>query len=170
MKPETPPANTIIATLYLLLLLATAYLSKRIFQRRPAQSARYSQHNYAPALQSDRMQAHLSPIPIVLKSFALKYSLVGAALNPDKMYLLKELFICSMVGAACCNINWVTLWPLALAVVFLGLGFVVMELFNYPALLKVDSRINVEQRPGFVEVANHNVQLEPGFGSEQQIA
>lgn len=76
------------------------------------------------------MQNNIQPIPIVLKSYALKHSLIGSFINDTKLYLLKEVFVMAIIGISCCAINWITLWPIALAIAFSIIFFHSIRVFS----------------------------------------
>lgn len=72
------------------------------------------------------MQKNISPLLVLLKSLIYKYCVVGTFINRNKCYLLKEIFIMAVISVACCPINWITLWPVALAIVFTVVFFIFM--------------------------------------------
>ena len=69
----------------------------------------------------------------LFQSFVWKFSLFGAFFNRDKKFLIKELTLLAIVGAALLNINKLELWPLAIAVTFS-----LTAAFIFECLLKVD--------------------------------
>lgn len=78
----------------------------------------------------------------MLKSYALKHSTIGSLINQNKFYLLKEVFIMAIIGIACCNINSITLWPIALAIVFSVVAFVTVEVFKLPFVFNANPKID----------------------------
>lgn len=129
MKSVTPPANIIIATIYLFIIIAIGYLIKLIFRidKTPQQDkSKYTANNITKGLGSPLMQKNISPLFVLFKSLVFKYCVVGTFINRNKCYLLKEIFIMGMISVACCPINWITLWPVSLAIVFFTIFFVLM--------------------------------------------
>lgn len=90
MKPATPPPNIVVGLLYFIGLLATAYLIKKVFHlSAPAKPPKFTSANYLKGLRNPAITSNISPIPIIIKSFLLRHTLVGSFLNPEKLYLLK---------------------------------------------------------------------------------
>jgi len=61
------------------------------------------------------------------KLFALswlkKYTIIGAFIQEDKKYLLKEIFIISLYAVICLKINRIIIWPISLIVCILPISF-----------------------------------------------
>lgn len=90
MKPGIPAANAVVATLYLLIIIAIGYVLKLVFKSHgPIKTAKYSESNLSKGLISPLMQSHISPSATILRSYLLKYSIVGTFRNKNKCYLLK---------------------------------------------------------------------------------
>jgi methanogenic corrinoid protein MtbC1 len=69
------------------------------------------------------MQEHINPFKTLAKGLAFKYNIIGTAMNENKYHLLKEIFIIAIICVASLSINRITLWPIALAFVFVGIFF-----------------------------------------------
>jgi hypothetical protein len=130
MKSAIPPTNALIATLYLFFIIAIAYLAKLLFRKEAQPSihkqTKYSPNNMLKGLSNPSINENISPVKIALKSFALKYSIVGTFVNQQKFYLFKEVFVIAVICVACRVINRITLWPIALTIVFSSLFFVAL--------------------------------------------
>jgi hypothetical protein len=92
MKSATPAANIIIATLYLLIIIAIGYLSKLVLRKQQyptAKPPKFSSANMVKGLAHPAIHDGIDPIKILLMSLATKYSIVGAFFNSNKFYLFK---------------------------------------------------------------------------------
>lgn len=91
MKPPTPPANIIIGILYSFGLIATIFLIKWVFKTtpKPKNTPKFNNTNYVKALASPSINSDIDSMPLLLKSYALKYTFVGGFFNAEKLYLLK---------------------------------------------------------------------------------
>jgi hypothetical protein len=93
MKPTTPVANIIIATLYLFTIIAIGYLSKLVLKKQQELTTnkrpKYSSANMVKGLAHPSIHEGIDPIKVLLLSLATKYSIVGAFFNGNKFYLFK---------------------------------------------------------------------------------
>lgn len=93
MKPSTPAANIIIATLYLIIIIAIGYVAKLVFKNKThatkSKPPKYSSANIAKGLTNPLMQENIHPLETIIKSLVFKYNVVGTFLNENKFYLLK---------------------------------------------------------------------------------
>ena len=146
MKPTTPPENIVIGILYFAGLVATIYLTKLVFKSpsSQAQNQKYTYANFKKGLNSPIIYSEIDPLPIVFKSYLQKYTFVGGFFNCEKLYLLKEVFIFSMVLVACISINTITLWPIGIAIFGAVFMIIAMEVFGIPLSYKNSIKVQEE--------------------------
>lgn len=58
----------------------------------------------------------------------------------------------AIIGIACSNINWITLWSIALAILFSIVAFVAMEVFRLPFVFNINPKIDEENKIGHVRI------------------
>lgn len=129
MKENTPAGNIVIGIVYFLIISAIIYVTKLSLQSRDpqkekAKQPKYNPHKKAEDVRKKNAYRQIPTLSTVVKAYLLKYNIVGTLLNPQKIYLLKELAFLSIYCVGCLSINTLTLWPVALVLPLL-LGSVV---------------------------------------------
>lgn len=132
MKENTPAGNIVIGIAYFLIVSVIIYVTKLSLQSYNPQKEKAKQPKYDPhkKVEDVRKNKAYQPIPTistVVKAYLFKYSIIGTFLNPQKIYLLKELAFLSIYCVSCLSINTLTLWPVALVLPLLLGSVVVLE-------------------------------------------
>ena len=132
MKENTPAGNIVIGIVYFLIISAIIYVTKLSLQSRDpqkekAKQPKYNPHKKAEDVRKKNAYRQIPTLSTVVKAYLLKYNIVGTLLNPQKIYLLKELAFLSIYCVGCLSINTLTLWPVALVLPLLLASVVALE-------------------------------------------
>ena len=132
MKENTPAGNIVIGIVYFLIISAIIYVTKLSLQSRDpqkekAKQPKYNPHKKAEDVRKKNAYRQIPTLSTVVKAYLLKYNIVGTLLNPQKIYLLKELAFLSIYCVSCLSINTLTLWPVALVLPLLLASVVALE-------------------------------------------
>lgn len=124
MREGVLPLNIVIAVFYLALACLSTFvlkLSARSFKKTLKRSALPERSDSSHNINYNKL---------IALSWLKKFTLVGALLNEDKKYLLKELLFASAYSVTCLKINRILLWPVTFALFLVPVVFLLYEVVS----------------------------------------
>lgn len=171
MREGVLPLNIIIAVVYLTLACLSTFVLKL-----SARSFKKMQKKNALPERSDSHAINYNKL--IALSWLKKFTMLGAVLNEDRKYLLKELLFISAYSVSCLKINHIIIWPVAFTLFLVPVVFLLYEVVSKkmqalkneeePKTATRRERINAikNQAPSEMEIETVNIDTIPAFSSE----
>lgn len=171
MREEVLPLNVVIAVVYLTLACLSTFVLKL-----SARSLKKVQQKSALPDRSDS-QYTVNYNKLFALSWLKKFTLMGAVLNEDRKYLLKELLFISAYSVTCLKINRIIIWPVTFTLFLVPVVFLLYEVVSKkmqalkneeePKTATRRERINAIKNQGQseMEIESVNIDTIPAFSS-----
>lgn len=171
MREGVLPLNIVIAVFYLTLACLSTFVLKL--------SARSLKKTLKRSALSERADSthSINYNKLIALSWLKKFTMIGALLNEDRKYLLKELLIISAYSVTCLKINRIILWPVAFTLFLVPVVFLLYEVVSKKMQALKDQeeqkpatrreRINAIKNQGQseMEIESVNIDTIPAFSS-----
>ena len=171
MREGVLPLNIVIAVVYLTLACLSTFVLKL-----SARSLRKTQKKSALPERSDFSHS-INYNKLIALSWLKKFTMLGALLNEDRKYLLKEMLFISAYSVTCLKINRIIIWPVTFTLFLVPVVFLLYEVIGKkmqalkneeePKPATRRERINAIKNQGQseMEIESVNIDTIPAFSS-----